>query len=513
MRRTTLMITPLAAGLLATGFTAPAQQPAGTTAGTPSAQITADRPPADALQSYYRQKLDWTACGGGFECAKLTVPLDYDKPDGERIKISVIRLAATGGERIGSVVLNPGGPGGSGVEYARSAADVVSPGVRARFDVVGFDPRGVGGSAPVRCLTGPQLDAYIAADATPDTPAEAKALRQTSRSVARECRRRSARLLPHVGTADAARDMDVLRAALGDAGLTYLGKSYGTYLGAMYADLFPGKVRALVLDGALDPSLSLIEIGEAQILGFEKAYTAFLRDCFTTEDCPFAGRTVARARAETAALLRGADRTPLRNTQDSREITESIAAFGILTPLYDREAWPVLRKALAAAFAGDGTILLRISDIYYGRKADGTYSNQNDANTAINCLDHSYPGTAAAYARAARRAASRSSLFGGYISAESTPCVYWPVKPAAADRPLRAEGAAPIMVVGTLRDPATPYGWSAALASQLSSGVLLSYDGDGHTAYRMGSSCVDRLVDRYLIGGTPPAAGTRCPKV
>jgi pimeloyl-ACP methyl ester carboxylesterase len=319
-------------------------------------------------------------------------------------------------------------------------------------------------------------------------------------------------VLPHVGTVDAARDMDVLRAALGDGRLTYIGKSYGTYLGATYAELFPKRVRALVLDGALDPSLSLQAWTSAQAQSVERAFRSFAKDCFGKADCPLKARTEKGALAEVAALIRGTDRATLKNTQDKRRIGETIAFYGVLTPLYDQQAWPILRQALAAAYKGDGTILLGLADAYFEREADGTFSNSTDANTAINCLDHGHPVTSAAYARQARTAIAKAPHLGPYVVGYTNPCVYWPIK-SRADRPLHAKGAAPIVVVGTERDVATPFAWSKALASQLSSGVLIRFDGDGHTAYRTGSACVDGLVDRYLISGVAPKDGTRCPKI
>ncbi|MFF5204932.1 alpha/beta hydrolase [Streptosporangium sp. NPDC000396] len=458
-----------------------------------------------------RTGLDWTNCGDGFECAKLAVPLDHDKPSGERIEIGVIRLPAKG-DRIGSVLINPGGPGASGIEYARSARSVVSEAVRARFDVVGFDPRGVGESSPVRCLPSSALDAYVGLDSSPDSPGEVAALEESSRRFAAGCQARSGKLLPHVGTADAARDMDLLRAALGDEKLTYLGKSYGTQLGAVYADLFPGRVRALVLDGAVDPSLPPLELNATQAHGFEIALDAFLEDCFTAGDCPFAG-TVKSAREKITALLRKADQEPLANqTGDGRQVGEAWTSLGLLTPLYDRKAWPVLRQALGEALKGDGTTLLRMADLLIGRNEGGTYSNQTEANMAVNCIDGRFPRTSSAFATAARESAADAPLFGSYVMWGSLPCAYWPVKGESQGK-IDAPGAAPIMVVGTERDPATPYEWAKALADQLSSGVLVGFDGDGHTAYLTGSACVDRLVDDYLINLAVPKDGVHCPKI
>ncbi|MEO3809221.1 alpha/beta hydrolase [Sphaerisporangium sp. B11E5] len=482
--------------------------------GDPPAATARNDAPSAALATYYSQKINWTSCREGFQCGKVNVPLDYADPGGERIQISVIRLPATG-RRIGSILLNPGGPGGSGIEYARAAKTVLTPAILSRFDAVGFDPRGVGESAPVHCLTGPQLDRFIGLDGTPDTSAEVDALAAGAKEFAEGCQAKSAKLLPHVSTADAARDMDILRATLGDAGLTYLGKSYGTYLGAVYADLFPKKVRALVLDGAVDPALPPVpDVNAAQARGFQTALRSFLANCFTHTSCPFPSKDMDESQSRIAAMLKKADQTPLRNsTGDTRTIDESWATLGVVTALYDKRSWPILRVALSQAFQGDGTTLLRLADILVDRRQDGTYSNQTEANMAINCVDHPYPTTIEAYEQAAATAQKESPLFGAYVMWGSLPCKYWPVPSEGTDKPLKAEGAPPILVVGTQRDPATPYQWAQALATQLSSGVLLSYDGDGHTAYRTNSSCIDKAVDTYLINQTPPKPNTLCPKV
>ncbi|GII81524.1 proteinase [Sphaerisporangium rufum] len=489
----------------------PSDPPAAT---TPTGE-PATAAPSPALAPFYTQKVRWAPCKDGFQCAKIEVPLDYGDPGGERIQIALIKLPATGKQRIGSIVLNPGGPGGSGIEYARAATSVLSPGVLSRFDTIGFDPRGVGQSTPVRCLTGPELDEFIGLDGTPDDPAEVKLLARGAEHFAAACQAKAGKLLPHVGTADAARDLDVIRAVLGDQGLTYLGKSYGTYLGAVYAELFPKKIRALVLDGAIDPSLAPVPyVNAAQARGFETALRAFLADCFTASSCPFPEKKTGPALDRISELLRSADRQPLRNkTGDQRKIDESWTTLGIVTALYDKRSWPVLRTALAQAFKGDGTTLLRLADVLVDRRPDGSYSNQTEANMAVNCVDHPYPNRTSAYEDAARKAQQESPRFGAYVMWGSLPCEYWPVKAKGPDKPLTARGAPPIVVVGTLRDPATPYEWAKALASQLSSGVLLSFDGDGHTAYRTGSACVDEAVDRYLISLIAPRDGTKCPKI
>lgn len=478
----------------------------------PNASAQAVEAPTPELRPFYAQRPSWRDCGDGFQCARIAVPLDYAKPSGERISVSVIRLPASG-SRKGSILLNPGGPGGSGIQYTRAARSVLSARVREQFDVVGFDPRGVGESTPVTCMTATQLDTFVGADASPDTEQEVSALDRLSRQFAQSCGAKSARLLPHVGTADAARDMDVLRGVLGDRGLTYLGKSYGTFLGAMYADLFPKQVRALVLDGAVDPALPSLETNVTQAKGFEVALKAFIEDCFRDGSCPFKSRTVDGAMKEVSDLLARADRQPLKNDLDRRTINEAWTVLGIVTPLYERAAWPRLREALGQAMnQGDGTELLRMADLLVDRRSDGSYSNQTEANMAVNCVDHPYPTSLKEFRKAAGEAEKVAPHFGDFVMWGSLPCAYWPVKPVGTDKPLKAAGAPPILVVGTLRDPATPYEWAKGLASELTSGVLLGYDGDGHTAYGSGSLCVDNAVDDYLLNLRTPKSGTVCPK-
>ncbi|MFC0861725.1 alpha/beta hydrolase [Sphaerimonospora cavernae] len=505
-------VAAVAATLLVAGCTSAARGDGDSPESGKADRNAAAEAPTPALQPFYGQRAGWRDCGGGFECAKIQVPLDYADPSGERIELSVIRLPASG-KRMGSLLINPGGPGGSGVDYTRMARNVLTDGLRARFDIVGFDPRGVGESTPIRCMSGKELDAYVAMDTSPDTPAEVAALKTGSKAFADRCGAKARRLLPFVGTPDAARDMDVLRAVLGDSGLTYLGKSYGTYLGAVYAGLFPKRVRALVLDGAVDPAVPSLKSELVQAQGFEVALKAFVEDCFKDGACPFTSRTVDGAMGEITALLKRADEHPLKNDlKDGREVNESWTILGIVTPLYEREAWPLLRRALGSALVhGNGTDLLRMADLLVERKSDGSYSNQTEANLAINCLDHPYPKDMAAFRKAADEAAKVSPHFGRFVVWGSLTCAYWPIPAKSEDKPIKAEGAPPILVIGTVRDPATPYEWAQGLASELTSGVLLGYDGDGHTAYRTGSKCVDRAVDDYLISLRVPAAGTVCP--
>lgn len=484
-----------------TGSSGPAAQP--------PAPVPDDVGPK--LARFYRQKLDWHGCrgSGNLQCATLRVPEDYQDPGGRTIELAVLRLPAKDQQRrAGSLVVNPGGPGGSGIDYARYAALVVSRQVRERYDVVGFDPRGVGKSTPVDCLTDPQLDRFLAADGSPDNPREVQRLLDLSKQFAQGCERRSGDLLAHVSTEAAARDMDVLRGALGDGTLTYLGKSYGTFLGATYAELFPRRAGRLVLDGALDPSLSATEVGIQQAKGFEVALKAFLRDCVTRDDCPL-GHSLDEAYQRLDTFLADVDRNPLP-TNGGRQLTQSLALTGVIMPLYVKEYWPRLRSALQAGLDGDGSPLLRMADEYAERTADGYKSNSNEVILAVNCLDRPDISSVREAKKLQPRFEKASPRFGAYILWGSLPCAVWPVDAEGRPHEIHAPGAPPILVVGTTRDPATPYAWAKRLADQLDSGVLLSRDGDGHTAYMEGNSCIDDAVDRFILAGKPPPDGKLC---
>lgn len=460
------------------------------------------------LARYYDQRLRWRGCRGEFECTRLAVPVDYSEPDRGTLSLAVVRLPAAGGDARASLVLNPGGPGVSGVDYARAGERVVSADVRQHYDVVGFDPRGVARSRPLECLSDAGLDRLLAADGSPDDVQEERALASVSRTLGGGCVADRPRLAAHVGTRDVARDLDVLRAALGDRRLHYLGKSYGTYIGTTYAEMFPRRVGRLVLDGVLDPAISGEQLAYGQAVGFQRAFRAFLADCVGGPSCPFSGG-VDSAQAQAGRLLDAIDSSPLQG-EPGRPVTQALAVLGFAAAMYDEGRWPVLRRAVAEAQRGNGATLLALSD-YYSDRVDGAYtSNAIEALYAVNCLDRPEPPDLDAYRAAAARAEAVSPVFGAYIAWGGLPCATWPVPAQGTPHAVRAEGARPILVVGTTRDPATPYAWARSTARALESGRLLTYVGDGHTAYRKGSGCVDRAVDRYLLEGRLPARGTRC---
>ena len=472
------------------------------------------KPPEDAppaLAKFYTQKPKWTDCGaGGFECATVQVPLDYAKPEGKAIELAVLRLRARKpSQRIGSLLVNPGGPGGSGVEYARYSPLILGQPVLDRYDVVGFDPRGVGQSTPVDCVSDEELDKITASDGSPDSPEEINELFAQARAFGQGCQEKSGDLIAHVSTQEAARDMDILRGLLGDEELHYLGKSYGTFLGATYAELFPKRAGRLVLDGALDPQLTGVQLGLEQAKGFEVALRAFLEDCVKRSDCPL-GTNADEAYTKLREFLDGLDQDPLPGAGD-RQVTQAIATIGVVMPLYVKSYWPRLRAALKAGLDGSGERLLSMVDEYNSRGPNGYKDNSGEVIYAVNCLDRPDLTSVADAERELPTFQAAAPLFGPFILWGSLACANWPVKPTGTPHAIRATGAKPILVVGTTRDPATPYRWAQALASQLDSGVLLTRDGDGHTAYKEGNSCVDEAVEKYLLEGKPPEASLRCP--
>jgi len=461
-----------------------------------------------ALARYYEQDIDWHTCGAN-QCSRLTVPLDYAKPDGTTIKLAVLRVPATRrSERVGQLVVNPGGPGASGVNYAAAGAAAFGRRLTRYFDIVGFDPRGVGGSAPLQCAGTKQTDQFFSADPDPDTPEEVATLDRLTHGFGKSCLTRNAELAQHMSTVEAAKDIDILREALGERQLDFLGASYGTFLGATYADLFPSHIRRMVLDGAIDPALSNEQLTLNQARGFQTALRSYIRQCVEAGSC-FLGDTVDAGQQRIRDLLDQIDAESLPTSGD-RELTEGLALYGIIWPLYVKSSWPLLSDALKRALNGDGDELLQFSDRYTSRGLGGYTSNAIAALYAVNCLDHDeaipssqVPGYFSAFDKA-------SPTFGRAFAYSLSSCAVWPVRSGQTSSALHAKGAPPIVVIGTTRDPATPYEQAVALAKQLDSGVLISRDGDGHTGFGMGNACVDRAVERYLIGAKVPQDGLSC---
>jgi pimeloyl-ACP methyl ester carboxylesterase len=445
-----------------------------------------------------QSSIAWVSCGSGFQCGSLAVPLDYSNPDKDTINIALIRKPATDPtRRIGSLLMNPGGPGASGIGFLRAFASSV-PNLNRWFDLVGFDPRGVGQSAPIHCLDATQEDAYNALDPVLDDAQEKQAAIDAFKEFGAGCQQLSARILPFVDTVSAAKDMDLMRIALGDAKLTYLGFSYGTLLGATYAGLFPTHVRALSLDGVVDPRLSAIDSAITQAGGFEQDLQAFLADCRSRASCTY-GRP-GDPGTKLNALMQRLDANPL--AVGSRQLTRGLALTGVAYTLYDQSFWPLLDQALTAADKGDGRFLLRLADLYYGEFS-------LDAFIVIECLDRPVPTDVASYDALGPAFAKASPFFGPGFQYSSLQCAYLGVPPTGHAGPISADGAPPILLVGGTNDPATPYSWAQSLHQQLASSILLTRTGNGHTSYGA-SVCSQQAEDAYLISLTLPAEGTVC---
>ncbi|MDT6984591.1 alpha/beta hydrolase [Streptomyces lusitanus] len=485
-----------------------------------------------AGQDLTRQKLDWTACpapdeaqGGGaspsplpgargqWECATLKAPLDWDDPDGDTIGLALIRVRSSGprSERIGSLIFNFGGPGGSGVTTLPAFGQDYAT-LRTRYDLVSFDPRGVGRSAPVTCEDDQQLDEHFQQDGTPDDSAERTELLEGTEEFNAACENNSGRILPHVRTTDAARDLDLMRQVLGDDKLYYFGISYGTELGGVYAHLFPDTVGRAVFDAVVDPAQNYEQASLGQARGFQRALDNYAEDCVSqVEECPV-GDSAQDVKDRIARLLRDLDRRPVPGILP-RQLTETMATSGIAQALYSKDFWPFLTDGLEQAYDGDGTTLMVLADSMNGRGENGEYSNLVPANVAINCADARPRYTPADVERLLPEFRKASPVFGDFMAWGLITCTDWAV-PGAADHPdVSAPGAAPILVIGNTGDPATPYEGARSMAKALGEGVgvELTYNGQGHGAYNSEDRCVRNAVHGYLLDGEVPEAGTVCP--
>nr|WP_120340236.1 alpha/beta hydrolase [Cryobacterium soli] len=463
------------------------------------------------LAPFYGQVLAWTDCEDGMQCTTATAPLDWDDPAAGSVDLALVRHPATG-ERIGSLLVNPGGPGGSGYDFVKDSVDYATDAaLQARFDIVGFDPRGVGKSSAVACYDPAQMDQYLYGLTTAERGSDAWIQEQEASAAgfAAACQDKTGALLGEVDTKSAARDLDLLRAVLGDKQLNYLGFSYGTFLGATYAELYPDKVGRLVLDGALDPSTSNFEVTSTQAKGFESALRAYLTDCLAGSDCPFDG-TVDDAMATISALLASVDASPI-TASDGRQLGANSLLTAIIYPLYQATAWSYLSDMFEGVLQGSADGAMQFADAYNGRNADGTYlDNSTEAFMAINCVDYAYNADPASMRAEAAEIETIAPTIGKYMAYGDISCAAWPYTFTGERQEIHASGAAPILVVGTTNDPATPYVWAQNLAAQLDSGQLVTYEGEGHTAYNKSNSCVNDAVDNYLIDGTVPATDPMC---
>jgi pimeloyl-ACP methyl ester carboxylesterase len=483
-----------------------------------SFEVAIEEPLSD-LATYENQKLDWSVCYDDFECADLRVPIDYADLKVGTFKIALLRYKAQDQKnRIGSLIVNPGGPGGSGADYAYNAEYIFDPDVLDRFDIVGFDPRGVDRSAPIKCLNDQETDAAYAADAKPDNEAELTQAIADAKSFIDKCQSAN-KYLNHFSTAEAARDMDILRAALGDKKLNYLGKSYGTYLGTLYAQFFPDKVGRMVLDGAVNPNISILEQNISQAKGFDDALGAFITNCIKEDDCPLPKNKI-EATTKIVSIFTSAAANPLprkrKMKNDDRSATESLIVLGTASALYDDvDGWPKLRTAISEGLQGYGDTFLDLVDQYTDRSPDGTYvSNELDSGAIIDCLDWPDTRTIEENKGDAKKFTDAAPIFGPYLAYTNIACKY--LTPPTKDKLTRKNNkitsinTAPVIVIGTTRDPATPYEWSVGLSKIFTASKLISLNADGHTGQGRGSACVDDAVDKYLLQGISPKKNLIC---
>lgn len=524
-RRSSIIVVAACAALVAV---AACTQP---TSGAPAAGSSAAGGTSDTtgpLQRYYGQQISWGSCtdfatsddekqgyaSPSFQCGRLEVPLDYSKPDGTTAQIAVLRQQATG-DRIGSLVFNPGGPGASGtstvVDLAPQLAKAKSP-LPQRFDLVGFDPRGVGASTPtLNCLDDPDWAVERARTDDDPSPAGVAKTEQENKDYAAKCAQRSGgnEVLANVGTRDVVKDLDILRAVLGDAKLTYLGYSYGTRIGSTYAEAFPQNVRALVLDGALDPTESTADRTVEQNAGFQKAFEAYATDCAKQPNCPL-GTDPAQATAVYQQLTRPLLDQPL--AVGDRQLSYTDATTGTAQALYLQALWPALSRAISGLASGDGRIMMLLADLYYDRSQDGHYGNTIEAFNAISCVDEQRITDHAQEADLVQRenAASPYQDKGRGVVAALELCAFWPVPTTLQPHVPDVQGLPPTIVVSTTGDPATPYQAGVDLAKGLKSN-LITYNGTQHTISLQGNACVDGAVNAYLIDLKAPPANLNCP--
>ncbi|MEP6479308.1 MAG: alpha/beta hydrolase [Rhodoglobus sp.] len=479
---------------------------------------TATQPAATSIDGFYAQKLNWHKCGEGMQCTTVSAPVNWASPADGSIDLAVVRHAASGGTSMGSLLVNPGGPGGSGFDFVQQGLSyAVSQNLIDNYDIVGWDPRGVGQSTPVTCFTDDKdrdESLYGTFDSPYDTQGWIDELTVAEAKFAAACEKNTGELLGNVDSASTARDMDLIRALLGDAKLNYLGYSYGTYLGTMYAELFPEKVGRMVLDGAIDPLVGDFDALKTQMAGFDSALKAYMAFCLDSEGCPFTG-DLDTALSQVRGVLDTVDAQGLVN-DDGRKLDSATVGTAIAENLYSESYWPDMTQMFVDLQQGDPSSAFVNADYYNSRNSDGSYSgNSVEVYEAVNCVDGDFASDPASTLDRIAEIDAAAPILGKYFAYDDfavldTVCSEWPAKPATLPTKFDAPGSPAILVIGTTNDPATPYAQSVSLAGQLSKGVLITHEGEGHTVYNQGVSCIDDTVDDYFVKGTVPTEDPMC---
>lgn len=468
-------------------------------------------PQATTLDGYYQQQIDWQSCGE-LKCANVLVPIDWANPTDGAIYLAINWLPSTGSADKGWLLENPGGPGASGMDFVQSGGEqLASAELRKHYNIVGFDPRGVQRSAPIKCLDSKGLDHYLYDSfGIPGTEVEKQNTIAELKTLTDACQKNSGKVFGFVDTVSAAKDLDVIRAALGEEKLNYMGFSYGTFLGTTYAALFPERVGQFVLDGAVDPSVSDEQQSLNQLKAFDQALKNYIADCLSNSGCPFTGN--ANAAMERIKKLFISMETKYLNTDDGRKLEASTAITGLIMSLYSEDYWEYLTEAFTQAFAKNGTMFMRLADAYNERNDDGSYAtNTFEANLAISCLDSRSDSSEAAMKKQNQRVLTASPFLGRYWQNGALGCANWPYPIAKKPSSYSAKGSGPILVVGTTGDPATPYWQAENLANKiLTNGHLITFNGEGHTAYGRSNACILKAVDDYLIRQVVPKTDPNC---
>ena len=495
------------AGLIAVSLSGCFLLPVVTDRGTPEPEPTAD----GAFAEYFNQDLEWNDCGT-LLCAEIDVPIDWEDPSSDSVTIALAKQEAFD-QAQGAIFVNPGGPGASGIDFVEYA---VSSDLNDSFDVIGWDPRGVGASTEVRCFGDAQKDEmlYGTFDEPYLTEGWITELEADAKDFSDACAENTGELLAHLDTVSTAHDLELMRFLVnGDEPLDYLGYSYGTYIGATYAELFPEHVGKFVLDGAVDPQLDAFDELIVQMVGFENGFRAYMADCLDRSNCPFSG-SLDSALQQANALIASVDQMGLVSS-DGRDLDSATVGTGVAMSLYSEDYWPYLTELFDGLQSGDADPTFFLADVYNDR-SDGSYaSNSVEVYEATTCVDNDFTADSKSTLERLQEIAAAAPTIGEFIALDDyavldVTCSNWPYPAADAPTTYDAEGAAPILVIGTSNDPATPYAWAKSLAGQLDSGVLISVEGEGHTAYNGGNACVDDAVDEYFLVGMVPEQDPEC---